>query len=602
MFHIPILFFFVFLFEKTEAFMSDYIVSARKYRPQNFSSVVGQENIVKTLKNSIKNGKLAQAYLFSGPRGVGKTTCARIFAKTINCENITPDFEACNECKSCKAFNSNTSLSISELDAASNNSVDDIRNLIEQVRIPPQIGKYKIYIIDEVHMLSQQAFNAFLKTLEEPPKHAIFILATTEKHKILPTILSRCQVFDFNRIKITDITDHLKEIANKENIKYEEDALTIIAQKADGGLRDALSIFDQISSFSNGNITYKAVIDNLNILDYEYYFDLVYSFIKNDYASALLTFDKILENGFSEANFFNGLASHLRNLLMLKNPKTVKLLEVGSNIKDKYLVQSKDVDVNFIFKALDIINQLLVVLKNTLNRRLLSEMTIIKISNITNVALDNVKVLYPSDKQSVKTSNEETKKENKIVESEKNTQSHNITEEVSSEYTSTKKISIFSNLNIKDQLQVEEKSEKTITPKELEKDEDVFLLTSDAALPDNYFTESEFFNVLKSFFSENGFKSLENSDIKISFLPDYKVKIILHNSALKENLKLNINKVSKYLKTKLKNHKIILQCEVQEIKIEHKKVAQTKEDLYEKFVKKNKNIEELKNCLNLYLK
>jgi DNA polymerase-3 subunit gamma/tau len=247
--------------------MSDYIVSARKYRPQDFSSVVGQENIVKTLKNAIKNGKLAQAYLFSGPRGVGKTTCARIFAETINCENITPEIEACNECESCKAFNNNTSLNISELDAASNNSVDDIRNLIEQVRIPPQIGKYKIYIIDEVHMLSQQAFNAFLKTLEEPPKHAIFILATTEKHKILPTILSRCQIFDFNRIKISDIVGHLENIANKEGIKYEIDALNIIAQKADGGLRDALSIFDQVASYSNGNITYKAVIENLNILD-----------------------------------------------------------------------------------------------------------------------------------------------------------------------------------------------------------------------------------------------------------------------------------------------------------------------------------------------
>ncbi len=590
--------------------MSEYIVSARKYRPQDFSSVVGQENIVKTLKNAIKNGKLAQAYLFSGPRGVGKTTCARIFAKTINCENITPEIEACNECESCKAFNNNTSLNISELDAASNNSVDDIRNLIEQVRIPPQIGKYKIYIIDEVHMLSQQAFNAFLKTLEEPPKHAIFILATTEKHKILPTILSRCQIFDFNRIKISDIVGHLQNIAEKEGIKYETDALNIIAQKADGGLRDALSIFDQVASYSNGNITYKAVIENLNILDYEYYFDIVASFVKNDYANALLTFDRIMEHGFSEANFFNGLASHLRNLLMLKNPATLKLLEVGEKIKDKYSVQAKETDINFIFRALDIINQTLVSLKSTLNRRLLSEMTVIKLSNITNAALENVKVLYPSEKEPVKQPQKtevtkETEESNKSGETKPDDTAknitHNITEDAGAAYATSSVAgkSPFAKLSIKEHLNGDKKNDEP-NDKKLSED-DAPLLSTEASLPDNYFTESDFLGALMTYFSENGLLSLKNANIKLSFLPDYKVKVILPNSALKENLKSHMPKVLPYLKSRLNNHKIEVTCEVEKVVREFKKAGQTKEELYKKFAEQNKNIEELKNWFNLEL-
>ncbi|MEO6850555.1 MAG: DNA polymerase III subunit gamma/tau, partial [Mucilaginibacter sp.] len=308
--------------------MENFIVSARKYRPSTFESVVGQQHITNTLKNAIKNNQLAQAFLFCGPRGVGKTTCARILAKTINCENLQPNGEACGVCNSCVSFQNGNSFSIHELDAASNNSVDDIRSLIEQVRIPPQTGKYKIYIIDEVHMLSLAAFNAFLKTLEEPPHYAIFILATTEKHKILPTILSRCQIFDFNRIRVEDMARHLASIAEKEQISYEADGLHIIAQKADGGLRDALSMFDQIVSFSDGNVTYRTVIDNLNILDYDYYFSIIDSLLKEDTAGTLLLFDEILSKGFDGSHFISGLSEHFRNLLVSKDTVTLKLLEV----------------------------------------------------------------------------------------------------------------------------------------------------------------------------------------------------------------------------------------------------------------------------------
>src|SRR6056297_2231321 len=320
--------------------MENFIVSARKYRPATFKSVVGQASITSTLKNAIKTNHLAQAYLFCGPRGVGKTTCARIFAKTINCFNLGEDVEPCNECESCKAFNDSRSYNIHELDAASNNSVEDIRNLIEQVRIPPQVGKYSIYIIDEVHMLSQQAFNAFLKTLEEPPKHAIFILATTEKHKIIPTILSRCQIFDFNRIRVADIADHLDYVATKEGVQIEKEALNIIAQKADGAMRDALSIFDQIVSFSGKEITYQNVISNLNVLDYDYYFRLVDHFLKNEVPEVIMIFNEVLNDGFDGHHFINGLSDHLRNLLVCRDRQTLQLLEVGGEIKERYKVQA----------------------------------------------------------------------------------------------------------------------------------------------------------------------------------------------------------------------------------------------------------------------
>jgi DNA polymerase-3 subunit gamma/tau len=365
--------------------MENFIVSARKYRPATFETVVGQHHITGTLKNAIKNNQLAQAFLFCGPRGVGKTTCARILAKTINCTNLTAEVEACGTCESCVSFQTGHSFNFHELDAASNNSVDDIRSLIEQVRIPPQAGKYKIYIIDEVHMLSANAFNAFLKTLEEPPSYAIFILATTEKHKILPTILSRCQIFDFNRIQVDDISGLLHKIAIRENISVEADGLHIIAQKADGGLRDALSMFDQIVSYTNKKLTYKSVIDNLNILDYDYYFRLTQYLTAADVSQALVLFDEILNNGFDGNNFINGLASHLRNLLVAKDPQTVKLLEVSENIKQKYLSQSQQTQVSFILTALNLANQCDLTYKNSKNQRLQVELALIKMCHIPSV-------------------------------------------------------------------------------------------------------------------------------------------------------------------------------------------------------------------------
>ena len=362
--------------------MENFIVSARKYRPVLFDSVVGQQHITNTLKNAIKNNQLAQAFLFCGPRGVGKTTCARILAKTINCTNLTPQHEACGTCDSCISFQNGNSFNFHELDAASNNSVDDIRSLIEQVRIPPQAGKYKVYIIDEVHMLSQSAFNAFLKTLEEPPSYAIFILATTEKHKILPTILSRCQIFDFNRIRVEDMANHLAKIAQKEDVKFDADGLHLIAQKADGGLRDALSMFDQIVSFSNKELSYQAVIDNLNILDYDYYFKLTDFFLQQDTSNSLLLFDEILNNGFDGNHFITGLATHFRNVLVCKDANTVKLLEVSENIKQKYLTQAQKSSASFLISALNIANQCDINYRTSKNQRLQVELTLIKISHI----------------------------------------------------------------------------------------------------------------------------------------------------------------------------------------------------------------------------
>lgn len=363
--------------------MENYIVSARKYRPSTFDTVVGQRALTVTLKNAIANHKLAHAYLFCGPRGVGKTTCARIFAKTINCLHPTPDGEACNECESCVAFNEQRSYNIHELDAASNNSVEDIRSLIEQVRIPPQVGMYKVYIIDEVHMLSQAAFNAFLKTLEEPPRHAIFILATTEKHKILPTILSRCQIYDFNRIGVNDMVEHLENVASKEHIEAEPEALTVIAQKADGGMRDALSIFDQIVSFTNGHITYKSVIENLNVLDYEYYFLLTDFILENKVSECLLTFNDVLQKGFDGNHFITGLASHFRDLLVSRDPSTLPLLEVGASIRDRYLAQAQKCTAPFLFKAMKLCNDCDLNYRVSKNKRLLIELTLIQLAQLT---------------------------------------------------------------------------------------------------------------------------------------------------------------------------------------------------------------------------
>ena len=363
--------------------MENYIVSARKYRPSTFDSVVGQRALTTTLKNAIATGKLAHAYLFCGPRGVGKTTCARIFAKTINCLSPGADGEACNQCESCMAFNEQRSYNIHELDAASNNSVEDIRTLIDQVRIPPQIGKYKVYIIDELHMLSQAAFNAFLKTLEEPPHHAIFILATTEKHKILPTILSRCQIYDFNRMNVQDTVGHLQYVASKEGIQAEPEALNVIAQKADGGMRDALSIFDQVASFTGGNITYQGVIQNLNVLDYEYYFRLTDFFLENKASDTMLLLNEVLRKGFDAHHFITGLASHFRDLLVSKDPITLPLLEVGASIRERYQQQAQKCEQKFLYRAMKLCNDCDLNYRTSKNKRLLVELTLIQCAQLT---------------------------------------------------------------------------------------------------------------------------------------------------------------------------------------------------------------------------
>ncbi len=363
--------------------MDGFIVSARKYRPQHFNTVVGQSHITNTLKNAITNNQLAQAYLFCGPRGVGKTTCARIFAKTINCTNLLANGEACDQCESCTSFNSGASLNVYELDAASNNSVEDIRHLVDQVRFAPQLGEYKVYIIDEVHMLSTAAFNAFLKTLEEPPKHAKFILATTEKHKIIPTILSRCQVFNFNRIKTDDISQHLAYMANTENVTFEQEALQIIAQKADGGLRDACSIFDQMVAFTGSHLTYKQVVENLHVLDYDYYFEIVDQMLVQGLSKIMVTFDEILKKGFDGHNFLIGLGEHLRNLLVSKDAYTTTLLEVSDNLKKRYSEQSAKCTLQFLLKSLSIISKTDVNYKSAKNQRLLVEITLMQLSYLT---------------------------------------------------------------------------------------------------------------------------------------------------------------------------------------------------------------------------
>lgn len=363
--------------------MEEYIVSARKYRPASFDTVVGQKALTETLKNAIKANKLAHAYLFCGPRGVGKTTCARIFAKTINCFTPTPQGEACNHCESCAAFNEQRSFNIFELDAASNNSVENIKALMEQTRIPPQVGKYKVFIIDEVHMLSTAAFNAFLKTLEEPPAHVIFILATTEKHKILPTILSRCQIYDFERMTVQDIVNHLESVAKQEGITYEPEALTIIAEKADGGMRDALSIFDQTASFAQGNITYAKVLEDLNVLDVENYFKMIDFSLDNKVSELMLLLNSIVSRGFDYGNISVGLAAHIRNVLMSKDEKTISLIETSDSLRQRYKEQAAKCPTTFLYKALKLLNQCDINYKQSSNKALLVELTLIQVAQIT---------------------------------------------------------------------------------------------------------------------------------------------------------------------------------------------------------------------------
>ena len=595
--------------------MNNFIVSARKYRPANFNSVVGQESITSTLKNSIKLNHLAHAYLFCGPRGVGKTTCARIFAKTINCQNITDDFEACNECESCKAFEKSNSFNIHELDAASNNSVDDIRNLIDQVRIPPQIGKYSIYIIDEVHMLSQQAFNAFLKTLEEPPEHAIFILATTEKHKIIPTILSRCQIFDFKRIKVKDITAHLKYVAQSEGIKADDNALHIIAEKADGALRDALSIFDQIVSFSGSEITYASVIENLNVLDYKTYFMLTDNFIENNIHQALLQFDEILNRGFNITYFINGLSEHLRNLLVCKDTITLDLLDVSENQKELFTDYAKKISSKFILQALEILNQIDINYKSSTNKRLFVEIALMKLCSITNTESvnekNNVKLMQPQKTADTPKPKQEVQ-QTQATTSVKNTPQKNIA--AKEQQTSTETVN-----EPVEKLQSPEKNNETKQKPHEPKPVDAppvidgslgNLLKSTQSLSDNSKTE----NIDKTETNElnNNFTidDFNNAWIKLLQKYDNRIKVVLEEKHFDiENKKITINvksdntqkdvnglrdEILKFLFNELQNTKITLETKLLKSEEIKEKRPYTNEEKYKYMANKNKTLTDLK--------
>ncbi len=560
--------------------MENFIVSARKYRPDTFRSVVGQASITQTLKNSIKTKHLGHAYLFTGPRGVGKTTCARIFAKTINCFHPSDDFEACNECESCKAFNNSRSYNIHELDAASNNSVEDIRTLIEQVRIPPQIGTYSVYIIDEVHMLSTSAFNAFLKTLEEPPKHALFVLATTEKHKILPTILSRCQIFDFNRIKVEDTVNHLAYVAKSEGITAERDALNIIAQKADGAMRDALSFFDQIVSFSGNNIKYQDAIDNLNVLDYDYYFRLVDYFMENNIAESLMTFDKILDKGFDGHHFISGLSGHIRDLLICRDPKTVELLEVGDNIKARYLEQSAKASLLFLLKVLELTNKTDLNYREAKNKRLQVELALINACNIMNNAI--------STPQTIPVTHETQ------TEYQKNTvqTTQNQTSTQQNDTNPARKLVRTSGVSLNRPSEIESTTQQT-------ENKDVTTISKSVQL-NQALVNAAWLKYLESV--KNSLPRLYNNmkDRHLGILSETLVSLNVPTEQFKEYMDKLIPKIIPVLRTELKHETIEIQfivAEETETKAENK--LYTDKDKYQYLAEKNNNVELLKQKFNL---
>ncbi len=582
--------------------MENFVVSARKYRPSSFKTVVGQQSITKTLKNAIKNNHLAHAFLFCGPRGVGKTSCARILAKTINCINLNKELEACNECESCHGFNNNHSFNIHELDAASNNGVDKIRELVDQVRFAPQVGKYNIYIIDEVHMLSQAAFNAFLKTLEEPPSHALFILATTEKHKIIPTILSRCQIFDFKRIEISDIVNHLSYVAENEKIEAEQEALHIIAQKADGALRDALSIFDQIISFSGDRLTYQMVTQNLNILDNDYYFRVSDALHNSDIPSVLNEFNEILCNGFDGHHFINGLGRHFRNLLVTKDKDTISLLEVGDSIKQRYLEQSQTWHQKHLLQALELCNKVDLNYKISNNKRLLVEITLMQICGVKedintaekktfvvtqNKSENNVKK-ENKDKSEVLTSTISTNfEENKNLEIDLPQQSKkaikivNFKEEI-------KKTTISINPNSEVKKENENKDESVEHQKKYE--EKAFLQEDLNEKWEQYANEKE------NFGKHNLLSIIK--DKKAILKENFNVHLILDNKVQEEVINDEKTKLLGYLKSKLENNSIYLTIEVSVKKKEEMK-AYTAEDKFKKMVNKNPKLLNLKNKFDL---
>ena len=582
--------------------MQNFVVSARKYRPTTFDTVVGQSSITTTLKNAIRNNHVAQAYLFCGPRGVGKTTIARIFAKTINCQNLGEDLQPCDECESCKAFNQHRSTNIHELDAASNNTVDNIRSLIDQVRIPPQIGKYSIYIIDEVHMLSASAFNAFLKTLEEPPPHAIFILATTEKHKIIPTILSRCQIFDFNRIKVDEMVQFLESISQKESVDYERDALTIIAQKADGAMRDALSIYDQVVSFSDDQITYQKVIENLNVLDFDYYFRLTDAFMEGDHSEALLIFNDILEKGFDAHQFLNGLSGHFRDLLVTKDEKTLDLLEVGAGIRERYKVQSSKTSVDFLIRALNVVNQYDVSYRTSMNQRLHVELAMIDLCN-----LDSPKKKAPDEpesgsevkKKEAPAADTAGKKSDKIKQNLNKTAREKQPTENTYQTNQPESFSINSALKNKQggygrkeepAVKEGEKSEPpSQTHDETKKGEELSQSGLEKAwqeFADTYKEKPRIYNMLLS--------------RKPVLDEDAQVKFYLENALQKAQLERIYNELLFHLKKVMGNNNIQIQPElIQEDKDNESKKLYTDEEKYSYLEKKNKNLRKLRQDFDL---
>lgn len=577
--------------------MDNFVVSARKYRPITFESVVGQKAITSTLQNAIRTNTLAQAFLFCGPRGVGKTTCARIMAKTINCMNPTAEMEACDECESCRSFNNSNSFNIYELDAASNNSVDDIRNLVEQVRIPPQVGRYKVYIIDEVHMLSQAAFNAFLKTLEEPPAYAKFILATTEKHKIIPTILSRCQIFDFKRITVDDIFKHLQNIAMKEGINAEEEALNIIAQKADGALRDSLSIFDQMVSFSGKNMTYKDVINNLNVLDYEYYFQMVDNILNKDNNSILLLLNKVVESGFDIQHFIQGLASHLRNLLLGKDIRLIDLMEVSRQLKSRYAEQAQKCSQYFLLKTLDLANQCDLNFRNSNNKRLHLEICLMKMCY---VEASSPRVAETTSQQDNKTTSQ------RVVESP----SHQVTKSQSQRVVETQSQTQSQSQQTQSQSQTQTQSQTptvragrlsrpstiSITEDEPKKEEVVEEVWNDT-IDQERLTKvwDEFANAIQS--SSPSFSvSIKNAEPQLVNGIEIHYKV---DNMLVTKDQNNMQALREYLKAKLHNNQFVLKEEI--IERARETVLYTDKQKFEKMATDNPNIVNIKQSLNLQL-
>ena len=592
--------------------MDNFVVSARKYRPITFESVVGQKAITSTLQNAIRTNTLAQAFLFCGPRGVGKTTCARIMAKTINCMNPTAEMEACDECESCRSFNNSNSFNIYELDAASNNSVDDIRNLVEQVRIPPQVGRYKVYIIDEVHMLSQAAFNAFLKTLEEPPAYAKFILATTEKHKIIPTILSRCQIFDFKRITVDDIFKHLQNIAMKEGINAEEEALNIIAQKADGALRDSLSIFDQMVSFSGKNMTYKDVINNLNVLDYEYYFQMVDNILNKDNNSILLLLNKVVESGFDIQHFIQGLASHLRNLLLGKDIRLIDLMEVSRQLKSRYAEQAQKCSQYFLLKTLDLANQCDLNFRNSNNKRLHLEICLMKMCY---VEASSHRVAEAPSHRVTETQSQQVNKttSQRVVESP----SHQVTKSQSQRVVETQSQTQSQSQQTQSQSQSQQSQSQTqtqsqtptvragrlsrpstisITEDEPKKEEVVEEVWNDT-IDQERLTKvwDEFANAIQS--SSPSFSvSIKNAEPQLVNGIEIHYKV---DNMLVTKDQNNMQALREYLKAKLHNNQFVLKEEI--IERARETVLYTDKQKFEKMATDNPNIVNIKQSLNLQL-